>query len=88
MSSSNPWFGEFFAEALNCSLHNGSVLLPPCKQDVEIGTSADYKAESTASLAINAVYAWAHALDAVIMNCSQDVIASDVKRCVTPQELA
>ncbi|KAK7111329.1 hypothetical protein V1264_010983 [Littorina saxatilis] len=78
--SRNPWFGEFFADIFNCSL-NGSF--KACNDTVKIGTSREYKPESTASQSMNAIYALAHALDEVMKNCSQPAVAD----CVEPSVL-
>ena len=77
--SRNPWFGEYVSALFNCS-NSGSKA---CDKEREIRASNAYMPDFTVSLPVNAVYALAHALDAVVKNCTQ----GKVNQCVKPRLL-
>ena len=77
--SRNPWFGEYVSALFNCSNSGPNA----CDKDREIRASDAYMPDFTASLPVNAVYALAHALDAVVKNCTLD----KVNQCVKPRLL-
>lgn len=61
----NPWFKEFWQEALNCKLkrhlfeNDGDI---PCSPDLRLTDLIDYLQESKVQFVIDAVYAFAHAI--------------------------
>ena len=77
--SRNPWFGEYVSALFNCSNSGPNA----CDKDREIRTSDAYMPDFTVSLPVNAVYALAHALDAIVKNCTLD----KVNQCVKPRLL-
>ena len=77
--SRNPWFGEYVSALFNCSNSGPNA----CDKDREIRASDAYMPDFTASLPVNAVYALAHALDAIVKNCTLD----KVNQCVKPRLL-
>ena len=80
--SRNPWFAELFSHLFDCktTLQNG---LGFCDLDKEIMESKAYRPSTSAALPINAVYAYAYALHAIVKNCK----LADVKQCVEPKLL-
>lgn len=74
----NPWFKEFFADLFDCDSSS-------CNDSLMIVNSTKYKTEATASLSMNAVYALAHALHLVTMNCSN--ATSSPSTCFTSEQL-
>ena len=77
--SRNPWFGEYVSALFNCSNSGPNA----CDKDREIRASDAYMPGFTASLPVNAVYALAHALDAIVKNCT----LNKVNQCVKPRLL-
>ena len=80
--SRNPWFAEFFSQLFDCktTLQNGPG---SCDLDKEIMEAKVYRPSTSAALPINAVYAYAYALHAIVKNCK----LADVKQCVKPKLL-
>ena len=56
----NPWFPEYFAAYDNCDLSNSSA--DPCMRNKSLVDFARYEQDEVAPLVIDAVYAFAHAL--------------------------
>ena len=77
--SRNPWFGEYVSALFNCSNSGTNA----CDKDREIRASNAYMPDFTVSLPVNAVYTLAHALDAIVKNCTLD----KVNQCVKPRLL-
>ena len=80
--SRNPWFAEFFSRLFDCktTLQSGPG---SCDLDKEMMEAKAYRPSTLAVLAINAVYAYAYALHAIVKNCK----LADVKQCVKPKLL-
>ena len=56
----NPWFPEYFADYGNCDLSNTSA--NPCLRNQSVPDFERYEQDDVASLVVDAVYAFAHAL--------------------------
>ena len=56
----NPWFPKYFASFDNCDLSNSST--NPCLRNQNVTDFARYEQDEVAPLVIDAVYAFAHAL--------------------------
>ena len=72
----NPWFGEYFAAKANCSLsENSTDGKAPCSGNSSVPDAVDsYEQGNFIPLVVNAVYAFAVALDNFLKdNCRQPV---------------
>ena len=65
----NPWFPQYFAAYGNCELSNSSA--NPCLGNQTITDFARYEQDEVAPLVIDAVYAFAHALQKFLNNSCQ-----------------
>lgn len=81
-ASSNPWFSKFYGSAFNCDPDKTDV--NGCNRDSPILNSPDYRAEMFASLSIDAVYAIAHGLSAVLKTCK---VGEKPRDCLKPSSI-
>lgn len=68
----NPWFAEYFSAFADCDLLNDSM--NPCSTDVSVVDLLQYEQGNVVPLVIDAVYAYAHALQNFLReNCQLPV---------------
>ena len=64
----NPWFAEYWEKQFNCSLQGNSTTLRKCNtKNQKLGRN--YKQNSKVPFTIDAVYAFAHAIQKLTMKC-------------------
>ena len=75
----NPWFPEIYANYANCNytMNSTNDSQNACDQNSNITRFAHYRQSPFASLTIDAVYTFAHALDRFLKeNCNQPIVWS------------
>ncbi|XP_054710934.1 metabotropic glutamate receptor-like [Uloborus diversus] len=63
----NPWFEEYWESVFSCVLpkNSNNSKLPICSPNLRLDESVGYRQESKVQFVVDAVYAFAHALDKV-----------------------
>lgn len=81
--SPNPWFSKFYESIFDC---DSSTLVGPraCNLDRPIRNSSLYVKCEDESLAMDTVYALAHAIDSVLKTCPAGTLP---KECATPDRI-
>ena len=69
--SANPWFAEYWESVFNCSLGNRPGYEDCDEADQSISPQSGYKQNSKVAFTIDAVYAFAHAVDELQQNHCQ-----------------